>query len=186
MRWGFAIALLGISAAASACTETSSYVATPASPSTYTATSNVDVPTPPRRHVTVTIDKSIGRDCEIVAVFDVHTHAESQDKGFEELRARAEALGADAVIGAEFEHGDGGEPSHLSGMAVKFSAPRPAYDPLGEIDIPSNEDDTDKGLDAMKAKAAAMGADEVVNVQFEHGEDGQLGHLTGIAVKYRR
>ena len=26
----------------------------------------------------------------------------------------------DAVIGAEFEHGEGNEPSHLSGMAVRF------------------------------------------------------------------
>jgi uncharacterized protein YbjQ (UPF0145 family) len=141
---------------------------------------------PRSARVLVTIDKSIGRDTEIVAVFDVHTHAESQDKGFDELRRRAYALGADAVIGAEFEHGEGDEPSHLSGMAVKYCAPRPAYDPLGQIDIPSNEDDEDKGLDKMREEAREMGADEVVNVQFEHGEDGKLGHLTGLAVKYRR
>jgi hypothetical protein len=29
-------------------------------------------------------------------------------------------MGADAVIGAEFEHGEGNEPSHLSGMVVRF------------------------------------------------------------------
>jgi uncharacterized protein YbjQ (UPF0145 family) len=136
--------------------------------------------------VLVTTDKSIARDTEIIAVFDIHTHATSEDKGFDELRRRAYALGADAVIGAEFEHGDGDEPSHLSGMAVKYCAPRPAYNPLGAIDIPSNEDDEDKGLDKMREIAREMGADEVVNVQFEHGEDGKLGHLTGLAVKYRR
>ena len=38
----------------------------------------------------------------------------------------------------------------------------------------------------MREEAREMGADEVVNVQFEHGDDGQLGHLTGLAVKYRR
>ena len=38
----------------------------------------------------------------------------------------------------------------------------------------------------MREEAREMGADEVVNVQFEHGEDGKLGHLTGLAVKYRR
>ena len=141
---------------------------------------------PRAARVTVTTDKSIGRDTEIIAVFDVHTKADSQDKGFDELRRRAYAMGADAVIGAEFEHGDGDEPSHLSGMAVKFCAPRPAYDPIGQIDIPSNEDDEDKGLDKMREEAREMGADEVVNVQFEHGDDGQLGHLTGLAVKYRR
>ncbi len=61
-----------------------------------------------------------GHHCDILEVVDIHTQATSQDKGFDELRARAAALGADAVIGAEFEHGDGNEPSHLSGMAVRF------------------------------------------------------------------
>ena len=61
-----------------------------------------------------------GRDCDILDVVDIHTTATSEDKGFDELRARAAERGADAVIGAEFEHGEGGEPSHLSGMAVRF------------------------------------------------------------------
>ncbi len=30
-------------------------------------------------------------------------------------------MGADAVVGVEFEHGEGqGEPTHLSGLAVRF------------------------------------------------------------------
>jgi uncharacterized protein YbjQ (UPF0145 family) len=57
---------------------------------------------------------------EVVGVLDFHTDANTADKGFEQLKARAAALGADAVIGAEFEHGDPGEKSHLSGMAVRF------------------------------------------------------------------
>jgi hypothetical protein len=33
-------------------------------------------------------------------------------------------MGADAVIGVEFHHGeDEGRPTHLSGMAVRFVAP---------------------------------------------------------------
>jgi hypothetical protein len=70
--------------------------------------------------VQVFVDKHIPRPTEVIAIFDLHSHAESEDKGFNELRARAAAIGADAVIGAEFEHGDGNEPSHLSGMAVRF------------------------------------------------------------------
>ena len=58
--------------------------------------------------------------CDILDVIDVHTAETAEDKGFDELRARAAAIGADAVIGAEFEHGEGNEPSHLSGMAVRF------------------------------------------------------------------
>ncbi|HET9992176.1 MAG TPA: hypothetical protein VFQ65_26780, partial [Kofleriaceae bacterium] len=59
----------------------------------------------------------------VVGVLDFHSAATSEDKGFDELRAHAAAMGADAVIGAEFEHGDGNEPSHLSGMAVRFITP---------------------------------------------------------------
>lgn len=71
-------------------------------------------------HVHIYPSKDIGRMTEVVGVLDFHTDADSQDKGFEQLKARAAALGADAVIGAEFEHGDPGEKSHLSGMAVRF------------------------------------------------------------------
>ena len=75
----------------------------------------------PRAHaVQVLVDKRVPRPTEVLAVFDFHSAADSEDKGFDELRVRAAAIGADAVIGAEFEHGEGNEPSHLSGMAVRF------------------------------------------------------------------
>jgi hypothetical protein len=70
--------------------------------------------------VLVTPDKNLGRPTEVVGVLDFHTRADSEDKGFDQLRAKAASLGADAVIGAEFEHGDNGGPSHLSGLAVRF------------------------------------------------------------------
>ncbi len=76
--------------------------------------------TPRARTVQVFADKRVPRPTEVVGVLDFHSAATSEDKGFDELRARAAALGADAVIGAEFEHGEGNEPSHLSGMAVRF------------------------------------------------------------------
>jgi hypothetical protein len=70
--------------------------------------------------ILVTPDKNIGRPTEVVGVLDFHTRAEAEDKGFDQLRARAASIGADAVIGAEFEHGEGGGPSHLSGLAVRY------------------------------------------------------------------
>jgi hypothetical protein len=76
--------------------------------------------TPQAHAVQVFVDKRIPRPTEVLAVFDFHSQANSEDKGFDELRARAAQIGADAVIGAEFEHGEGSEPSHLSGMAVRF------------------------------------------------------------------
>jgi hypothetical protein len=76
---------------------------------------------PPRaRTIQVFVDKRIPRPTEVLGVFDFHSEATSEDKGFDELRRRAAEIGADAVIGAEFEHGEGSEPSHLSGMAVRF------------------------------------------------------------------
>jgi hypothetical protein len=72
------------------------------------------------RTVQVLVDKRVDRPTEVVGVLDFHSSATSEDKGFDELRAHAAAMGADAVIGAEFEHGEGNEPSHLSGMAVRF------------------------------------------------------------------
>jgi hypothetical protein len=70
--------------------------------------------------VLVTPDKHLDRPTEVVGALDFHTAATSEDKGFAELRAKATELGADAVIGAEFEHGEGREPSHLSGLAVRY------------------------------------------------------------------
>jgi uncharacterized protein YbjQ (UPF0145 family) len=43
---------------------------------------------------------------------------------------KAAQLGADAVVGVEFHHGEGeGEPTHPSGLAVKFlpAAPHPVH-----------------------------------------------------------
>src|SRR5438552_10146629 len=72
--------------------------------------------------------------CDILEVVDLHTSATSEDKGFDELRVRAAARGGDAVIGAEFEHGEGNEPSHLSGMIVRYGQPAQPHVDLGRID----------------------------------------------------
>ena len=122
--------------------------------------------------------------CDILEVVDIHTRADSQDKGFDELRARAAAMGADAVVGAEFEHGDGAEPSHLSGMIVRYGRPvRPHVD-VGQIDIPSDENDENKGLAELGRRAHEMGGDQVIDVTFEHGDDGAQGHLRGKVIRF--
>lgn len=125
-----------------------------------------------------------GHDCSILDVVDIHTSATSEDKGFDELRARAAQEGGNAVVGAEFEHGEGNEPSHLSGMIVRFSRPVPPHVDLGTLDIPSDEKDEDKGLAELSRRARQMGGDQVIDVTFEHGDDGQQGHLRGKVVKY--
>ncbi len=121
MRWGACAALL-VSSLAPACEDRYVIVREPASPPpevVAAAETEVEAVTADA-HVLVTADKNLGRPTAIVGVLDFHSRAESEDKGFDELRARAASLGADAVIGAEFEHGEHGEPSHLSGIAVRY------------------------------------------------------------------
>lgn len=125
-----------------------------------------------------------GHNCDILDVIDIHTHATSQDKGFDELRARAAALGADAVVGAEFEHGDGNEPSHLSGMIVRYGRPVPPHVDVGTVDIPSDEKDQNKGLAELSRRAYQMGGNQVIDVTFEHGDDGAQGHLRGKVIRF--
>ena len=81
----------------------------------------------PSRSVLVVESQHLGRPAEVVGLIDVHLPMGDQDAAFAELRARAAAMGADAVVGAEFHHGEeAGEPIHVSGMAVRFIALAPA------------------------------------------------------------
>jgi uncharacterized protein YbjQ (UPF0145 family) len=129
----------------------------------------------------------LGKPCVIVGVLDFHTDATSEDKGFDEMRKHAAALGADAVIGAEFEHGMDGDPSHLSGLAVRYSVrdERP-YIVLGTLDVVTPEDSSDKGYDEMRNRGAKLRADKIIEVTFEHGEEGGQSHLRGVAIRYVR
>jgi uncharacterized protein YbjQ (UPF0145 family) len=171
----FTIALVGCGSAASTTTRPSSFV--------------VENPGGSNNHILVTTQQTCppkAEGCDILEVIDLHTSATSEDKGFDELRGRAAARGGDAVIGAEFEHGDNGGPSHLSGMIVRFSTPIPPHVDLGEIDIPSDEDNEDKGLTELAARGRAMGGDQVIGVTFEHGDNGEQGHLKGHAIRFTR
>ena len=75
---------------------------------------------PPRADVIVLVDKRGPRPTEVIGILDFHSNALDEEKGFDELRERAASMGADAVLSAEFEHGEGGGPSHLSGVVVRF------------------------------------------------------------------
>ena len=142
-------------------------------------------------HVLVTTDQDCppscpkGNVCHILEVVDIHSKATSEDKGFDELRFRAASLGGDDVIGAEFEHGDGDEPSHLSGMVVHGCDPIRPYVEVGTLDVPSDPISTDKGLAELIPRAHEMGGDNVLDVKFEHGDDGAQGHLRGKVIKYK-
>lgn len=72
-------------------------------------------------HVVVLQSTHLDRAAEVVGVIDTHAPMGTHDQALELLRRRAAAMGADAVVGVEFHHGDGdGQPTHLSGLAVRF------------------------------------------------------------------
>lgn len=65
--------------------------------------------------------RKLERPAEVVGVVDAHEPSGRQDAALAQLRERAAALGADAVVGVEFHHGEAhGEPIHLSGLAVRY------------------------------------------------------------------
>lgn len=63
----------------------------------------------------------LDRPAKVVGVVDAHEEMGKHDGALHTLQAKAAQLGADAVVGVEFHHGEAqGEPTHLSGLAVKF------------------------------------------------------------------
>ena len=63
----------------------------------------------------------LDRPAEVVGVVDAHLPMGSHEAALDALRRRAAEMGADAVVGVEFHHGEGeGQPTHLSGLAVRF------------------------------------------------------------------
>ena len=126
-----------------------------------------------------------GHSCEVVQVVDLHSDADTADKGFDKLREVAVEQHGDAVIGAEFEHGEHGEPSHLSGVVVRYGRySERRHVELGVIDVASDPLDPKKGLDELNARADMMGGDRVIDITFEHGEAGAQGHLRGKVIRF--
>jgi putative heavy-metal-binding protein len=61
------------------------------------------------------------RTAEVIGPVDVHEPMGSDQAALRRLQEKAAAIGADAVVGVEFHHGESeGEPTHLSGLAVRF------------------------------------------------------------------
>lgn len=65
--------------------------------------------------------KHLDRPAQVVGVVDAHEEMGKHDAALHTLQVKAAQLGADAVVGVEFHHGESeGEPTHLSGLAVRF------------------------------------------------------------------
>src|SRR5262249_12666894 len=130
--------------------------------------------------------KEVGRRTEVLGLVDAHERPGHHEEALGELRAFAAALGADAVIGVEFHHGDGdGEVSHRSGRAVRYRnlLRDEPYDVIGTIEVPADMHHQDEALDELRRRAGAMQADLIIHIEYEHGEGHGPIHLTGQAIR---
>jgi len=73
----------------------------------------------PASKVQVLEAKNIKRKTELVGFLDVAGDKGHKDAALEALRAKAAAMGADAVVGVEYHEG-ANEPGHYSGVAVRY------------------------------------------------------------------
>ena len=134
--------------------------------------------------------ESTGREMEAIGVVDAHEKPGHHEEALEELREAAAAVGAEAVVGVEFHHGEGHtEVSHLSGMAVRYRKLRrdEPFDVLAELDVALDMDDQERALHELRRQAAAYHPDLIIGIHYEHGEGGagEKIHVRGQAIRYR-
>ena len=141
------------------------------------------------QHVRVIQNDQLGCPSEVLGLVDIHEPVATVDRALEVLKRKAAKLGAEAVIGVEFHHGEPGEePTHLSGMAVRCNdlIKGRTYDVLGRIEVPGKMGDEDDAERELMARAGAMGADLIIGMGFEHGEGGdQPTKVWGTAIRFR-
>jgi uncharacterized protein YbjQ (UPF0145 family) len=130
-------------------------------------------------------------DCpsEVMGLVDIHEPVHNEQQALDVLKRKAAKLGAEAVIGVEFHHGEPGEePTHLSGMAVRCRdlLQGRSYSVLEKIEIKGAMGKEDDAEAELLARATALHADLIVDMGFEHGEGGsQPTRVWGTAVKFQ-
>ena len=136
-------------------------------------------------------ESGLGCPAEALGPVDVHKKMETtQQQALEGLKRRAAALGAEAVVNVEFEHGEGGkEPTHLSGLAVRCNdlLKGRSYDVIGEVEVKGDMGKEERTFDALMAKARTLHADLLINIKYDHGEggEGEGSKMSATAVKFR-
>lgn len=75
------------------------------------------------RRVLILQTRKLDRPAEVIGIVDAHEEGGREEVALDELRRKAAAIGADAVVGVEFHHAESaGEPLHLSGLAVRYTS----------------------------------------------------------------
>lgn len=140
--------------------------------------------------VQVSESENSDREMEAMGIVDAHEKPGHHDEALQELREAAAALGAEAVVGVEFHHGEGGASvSHLSGVAVRYRKLKrdDPYDIVGLLDVAMDMEDQDRAMRELQHQSSRYNADLIIDIHYEHGEgNGEKIHLRGKAIRYRR
>lgn len=136
--------------------------------------------------VKVLNNESLSCASQVLGVVDVHERVENDEAALDILRRRAAALGAEAITGVEFRHGDGHERTHMSGTAVRCKdllAGR-SYDVLERIVVKGKMGGEDEAFDELERRARVLGANLILEAKFRHGESASEGVVvSGTAVR---
>ncbi|HEX7600012.1 MAG TPA: hypothetical protein VF316_00330 [Polyangiaceae bacterium] len=79
----------------------------------------------------------------------------------------------------------GVDPSHV--LIVESTRLERPGEVIGVVDVPDATGTHDSGLALLRRRAAEMGADAVIGVEFHHdAREGQPTHVSGLAVRFKR
>jgi uncharacterized protein YbjQ (UPF0145 family) len=127
---------------------------------------------------------SLGCTAEVLGLVDVHEPVKSTAEALDALRRRAALVGAEAVVGVEFEHGEGGaEKTHLSGTAVRCNdlLRGRKYDVISRLEVTGTMEHENEALAELERRARVQGANLLLDVHFDHG-DGDRTKVSATAV----
>lgn len=150
-----------------------------------------EVPTDPvivaaAAKVRVLNNESLSCASQVLGVVDVHEPVQTDEAALDILRRRAAALGAEAITGVEFRHGNGHERTHMSGTAVRCKdlLNGRKFDVLERIVVKGKMGGEDEAFDELKRRARVLGANLILEAKFHHGESASEGvTVTGTAVR---
>lgn len=127
------------------------------------------------QNVRVMARNDLGCRTEVLGLVDVHEDVGTTEQALNELKLRAAELGAEAVLGVDFEHGDGHDATHLSGMAVRCRdlIRGRAYDVVASVEVPGAMGGEEEAFRRLKVRARELRADVLIDVAFDHGEAGR-------------
>ena len=136
--------------------------------------------------VKVLNNESLSCASQVLGIVDVHEPVQTDEAALDILRLRAAALGAEAITGVEFRHGDGHERTHMSGTAVRCKdlLNGRKYDVLDHLVVKGKMGEEDETFDELRRRARELGANLVLEVSFKHGESAAEGVVvSGTAVR---